>query len=94
VNQFKNCQLQRDRLLTFDPLSWGAIVKGAVLSQMPHEAVVTATKCVRHYGVSANAVYKEAEDAGQEKIWDTLEGIYRVSKMTWYLNYVGHFGPI
>jgi hypothetical protein len=55
---------------------------------MPHEAVVTSTKCVRHYGVSANAIYKEAEDAGQEKIWDTLEGIYRVSKMTWYINYV------
>jgi hypothetical protein len=58
---------------------------------MPHEAVVTSTKCVRHYGVSANAVYKEAENAGQEKIWDTLENIYRVSKMTWYINYVSYF---
>jgi hypothetical protein len=62
--------------------------RGAVLSQMPHQAVVTATKCVRHYGVSAGIVYKEAEDAGQEKIWDSFEGIYRVMKMTWYLNYV------
>lgn len=62
--------------------------RGAVLSQMPSEAVVTVTKCPRHYGVSANAIYKEAEDAGQEKIWDSLEGVYRVSKMTWYLNFV------
>jgi hypothetical protein len=60
------------------------------LSQMPHEAVVTATKCVRHYGVSCTNIYKESEDAGQEKIWDKLEGVYRVSKMTWYLNYVSH----
>jgi hypothetical protein len=58
---------------------------------MPHEAVVTSTKCVRHYGVSANAIYKEAEDAGQEKIWDSYEGLYRVSKMTWYLNYVSYY---
>lgn len=58
------------------------------MSQMPHEAVVTSTKCVRHYGVSANAIYKEAEDLGQEKIWDTYEGLWRVCKMTWYLNYV------
>lgn len=67
--------------------AWGAIVRGAVLSQMPQEAVVTATKCVRHYGVSCTNIYKESEDAGQEKFWDKLEGVYRVSKMTWYLNY-------
>jgi len=60
---------------------------------MPHEAVVTATKCVRHYGVSCTNIYKESEDAGQEKIWDKLEGVYRVSKMTWYLNYVSPFSP-
>jgi len=65
--------------------------RGAVLSQMPREAVVTSTKSVRHYGVSANAVYKEAEDAGQPKIWDRFESIYRVSKMTWYINYVSLF---
>jgi hypothetical protein len=58
---------------------------------MPREAVVTSTKAVRHYGVSANAVYKEAEDAGQPKIWDRFESIYRVSKMTWYINYVSLF---
>jgi len=55
---------------------------------MPHEAVVTSTKSVRHYGVSANAIYKEAEDLGQEKIWDSYESLFRVSKMTWYINYV------
>jgi hypothetical protein len=60
---------------------------------MPHQAVVTATKCVRHYGVSARAMYKESEDAGQEKIYDAWEGIYRVMKMTWYLNYVSYFYP-
>lgn len=65
--------------------------RGAVLSQMPHEAVVTSTKSVRHYGVSANAIYKEAEDAGQPKIWDKYESLYRVSKMTWYINYVSLF---
>jgi hypothetical protein len=58
---------------------------------MPHEAVVTSTKCVRHYGVSCTNIYKESEDAGQEKFWDVLEGVYRVSKMTWYLNYVSRF---
>lgn len=55
---------------------------------MPHEAVVTSTKSVRHYGVSANAVYKETEDAGQPKVWDAYEQIHRVSKMTWYISYV------
>lgn len=50
-------------------------------------------KCVKHYGVAARAIYNEAEDAGQEKIWDAWEGIYRVMKMTWYLNYVRDLSP-
>lgn len=55
---------------------------------MPHEAVVTATKAVRHYGISVNSRYKESEDAGQEKIWDPDEGCYRVRKMNWFISYV------
>jgi hypothetical protein len=55
---------------------------------MPHEAVVTSTKSVRHYCISANAIYKEEENAGQTEIWDRYESLYRVSKMTWYINYV------
>ena len=52
---------------------------------MPHEAVITSTVATRHYGVTANAIYRESEDAGQEKIRDKYEGIYRVRKMTWYI---------
>jgi hypothetical protein len=55
---------------------------------MPHEAAVTSTKATKHYGVSANAVYNEAEDAGQPKLWDPYESCYRVRKITWYIYYV------
>ncbi|KAH0566440.1 hypothetical protein GP486_000152 [Trichoglossum hirsutum] len=67
------------------PDAWGAIVKGAVLSQMPQEAVITSVVAPRHYGVTANNIYRESEDAGQPKIWDKYECIHRVSKMTWFI---------
>lgn len=62
--------------------------RGAVLSQLPHEAAVTSTQAVKHYGVSANSIYKESEDAGQPKLWDRYENTWRVTKMTWYINMV------
>jgi hypothetical protein len=59
--------------------------RGAILSQLPSEAVITSTVAVRHYGVEAHSTYKESEDAGQPKFWDKYYGQYRCSKMTWYI---------
>ncbi|EHL02286.1 putative Heat shock 70 kDa protein 12A [Glarea lozoyensis 74030] len=42
---------------------------------------------VKYVTTSPSHQYKESEDAGQEKWWDSYEGFYRVQKMTWYLNY-------
>ncbi|KAL9607109.1 MAG: hypothetical protein Q9167_007949 [Letrouitia subvulpina] len=69
------------------PDAWAAIAKGAVLSQIRREAPATITSTVarRHYGVSANGKYNEDEDIGQPKIWDHYDGIWRVSKMIWYI---------
>ncbi|MCJ1283392.1 hypothetical protein MMC26_002720 [Xylographa opegraphella] len=65
--------------------AWSAIVKGAVLSQLPQEASITSSVATRHYGVSAMSTYNEAEDSGQIKKKDTYTGVDRVSKMTWYI---------
>jgi hypothetical protein len=55
------------------------------MSQLPEEAVITSSVATKHYGVSANGVYNEDEDAGQKKVWDIYESIFRVSKMTYYI---------
>ena len=54
--------------------------RGAVLSQLPKEAVITSTVATQHYGVSALAAYDEAEDAGQPICKDRFTGRDRVSK--------------
>lgn len=58
------------------------------MSLLPQEAAITSLSAQRHYGVSANCIYKEQEDYGQEKIWDHWEHRWRVAKMTWYINKV------
>ena len=63
-------------------------LRGTVMSQLPQEAAITSTSAPRHYGVRANTHYKESEDYGREKIWDHWEDLWRVAKMTWYINKV------
>ncbi|ETI20493.1 hypothetical protein G647_08530 [Cladophialophora carrionii CBS 160.54] len=65
--------------------AWSAIVKGAVLSQLPHETVVKSVVSARHYGVSAHTAYDEVRDAGQYCWHDASLGHKRVNKMTWYI---------
>lgn len=88
ASQFLKSRLERanpDIQVIQPPDAWSAIVKGAILSQLPSEAVITSTVAVRHYGVEAHSVYKESEDAGQPKFWNKYYGQYRCSKMTWYI---------
>ncbi|KAI5460779.1 hypothetical protein BGZ63DRAFT_414898 [Mariannaea sp. PMI_226] len=67
------------------PDAWAAIAKGAVLSRMPREAIVTTTSATRHYGVSSWNAHDPIRDAGQPtKIW--RDGTTRSRKMTWYIN--------
>lgn len=65
--------------------SWSAIVRGAVMSQLPSEASVVTSIAPKHYGVAARSLYIEEEDAGQEKSWDIEYEQWRVKKMTWYI---------
>ncbi|MCJ1301655.1 hypothetical protein MMC08_004456, partial [Hypocenomyce scalaris] len=65
--------------------AWSAIVKGAVLSQLPDEATITSSVATRHYGVSANNDWEEIRDRGQEKVWLESHGKFKVAKMTWYI---------
>ncbi|KAK5223509.1 hypothetical protein LTR72_004895 [Exophiala xenobiotica] len=65
--------------------AWSAIVKGAVLSQLPHQTLVKSVVAPRHYGVSAHSQYVEMRDAGQHCWYDASHGHKTVSKMTWYI---------
>ncbi|KAH8654245.1 hypothetical protein BGZ61DRAFT_500616 [Ilyonectria robusta] len=56
--------------------AWAAILKGAVLSRLPHQAVVVSTQATHHYGVAALSIYEPAIDKG------------RPTEMTWYI-YIG-----
>ncbi|KAH8647033.1 Hsp70 family protein-like protein [Tricladium varicosporioides] len=64
--------------------AWSAIVKGAVLSQLPQEqtATVTTTIAARHYGVCALSPV-EAGDEAQPVVWDSFKERNRVLKLTW-----------
>lgn len=66
--------------------AWTAIVRGAVLSRLPQEAVVVSNCVERHYGVTARSVLDEFRDKGQKKHWDQWEELYRCDIMTWYLH--------
>ncbi|KAI0542677.1 actin-like ATPase domain-containing protein [Xylaria digitata] len=65
--------------------AWAAIVKGAVLSRIPHHATVRSTQAVRHYGVSAWAPYQGPEDDGRPTRINPEDGIVRVLRNTWYI---------
>ncbi|KAH7305867.1 hypothetical protein B0I35DRAFT_483623 [Stachybotrys elegans] len=64
--------------------AWGAIVNGAALSRLPHEAHVVSTSSTKHCGVEAYGVYDVLEDAGQPtKV--LKDGTTRTRKITWYV---------
>ena len=58
--------------------------RGAVLSQLPNEALVTSVVATRHYGVRATSQYVD-EDVGQETWFDESRGHYRVTRVKIYL---------
>ncbi|TVY34329.1 Heat shock 70 kDa protein 12B [Lachnellula subtilissima] len=66
--------------------AWAAIVKGAVLSQLPEEASIVSSQATRHYGVSARHVFDPRTDQGQPQHYDPVTGKTRVLTMTWYIH--------
>ncbi|KAI9888402.1 MAG: hypothetical protein M1814_000494 [Vezdaea aestivalis] len=71
-------QEQRPDIQVIQPHdAWAAILKGAVMSQLPEKAVITSTVATNHYGVSALYTYRETEHAGQTKLWDKYEKLWR-----------------
>ncbi|KAH8745651.1 hypothetical protein F5883DRAFT_654386 [Diaporthe sp. PMI_573] len=68
--------------------AWAAILKGAVLSRLPQQAVVVSTQATHHYGVSALAIYEPAIDKGRPTEVHPSDGVARTEKMTWYI-YIG-----
>ncbi|TGO15998.1 hypothetical protein BTUL_0033g00360 [Botrytis tulipae] len=50
--------------------AWSAIVKGAVLTQLPQKVSVVSTQATRHYGVTAHQAYHDIEDKGYPKFMD------------------------
>ncbi|TVY38304.1 Heat shock 70 kDa protein 12B [Lachnellula occidentalis] len=66
--------------------AWAAIVKGAVLSQLPEETNIVSSQATRHYGVSARHVFDPRTDQGQPQHHDKVTGEKRVLTMTWYIH--------
>ncbi|KAH8663252.1 hypothetical protein BGZ61DRAFT_431957 [Ilyonectria robusta] len=67
------------------PDAWAAIAKGAALSRVPREAIVTSTSSTRHYGVRVRTPHDSIQDLGQPIIIDRT-GRARSVTMTWYIN--------
>uniref|UniRef100_A0A0B7KQL2 Actin-like ATPase domain-containing protein n=1 Tax=Bionectria ochroleuca TaxID=29856 RepID=A0A0B7KQL2_BIOOC len=64
--------------------AWGAIAKGAVLSQLEREATVTSASFTKHYGVDSWETIDPIADIDQPtKIW--RDGTTKVKRMTWYI---------
>ncbi|KAH7175320.1 hypothetical protein EDB81DRAFT_769600 [Dactylonectria macrodidyma] len=66
------------------PDAWAAIAKGAALSRMPREAIVTSTSATCHYGVSARAIHDSILDHGRPT-FVSRDGEIRSDRMTWYI---------
>lgn len=66
--------------------AWAAIVKGAVLSQIPTQATVTSTKAVRHYGIRATCPFDATTDQGRPTYFDSFYGTQRVRDYRWYIH--------
>ena len=54
--------------------------RGAVLSLLPNEAIVTSTVARSHYGVCANSLYDDSEDTGQPTWYDASIGKRKIKK--------------
>ncbi|QPG97248.1 hypothetical protein C2857_006028 [Epichloe festucae Fl1] len=65
--------------------AWAAVVKGAVLSQLPRQTIVTSTVATRHYGIELGHVYDRARDLGQPTTLDR-EGTVRCNVMEWWIH--------
>ncbi|KAJ4245770.1 hypothetical protein NW762_013894 [Fusarium torreyae] len=66
------------------PDAWAAIAKGAALSRLPGETIVTSISATRHYGVSAWEIHDHSLDAGQPTRVNR-DGTTRSEQMTWYI---------
>lgn len=55
--------------------------RGAVLSQLPREAIVVSNQATRHYGVDALDQWEDERDKGQTKHLDASTGVNRVQKV-------------
>ncbi|KAG6261192.1 hypothetical protein E4U49_004158 [Claviceps purpurea] len=64
--------------------AWAAIVKGAVLSELPGQAAVTSTCATRHYGAKYGTPYDVSRDAG-ERIYLSRMGEMMVDQMGWFI---------
>lgn len=58
------------------------MARGAVLSQLPHEAVVTSTIAPRNYGVAAMDIFDEVRDKDQARTRDETTGRWRVKRVS------------
>ncbi len=56
--------------------------RGAVLSKIPHQALVVSFKAQRHYGVSAFEEYNAILDKDQERVPDASDGKDKVLKVS------------
>ncbi|KAH9205472.1 Hsp70 family protein-like protein [Leptodontidium sp. 2 PMI_412] len=65
--------------------AWAAIVKGAVLSQLPQQALIVSNQATRHYGVTSSNPFDATRDSGQVKTWNSAQGVDTVELMTWYI---------
>ncbi|GAB0134427.1 hypothetical protein EsDP_00002801 [Epichloe bromicola] len=65
--------------------AWAAVVKGAVLSQLPRQTIVASTVATRHYGTRINLVYDRARDLGQPTTL-SRDGTVRCAVMEWFIH--------
>jgi hypothetical protein len=56
------------------------VTRGAVLSQLPNEALVTSVVAPRHYGVKADCRIED-EDLGQKSEYDARLGFVKVARV-------------
>lgn len=63
--------------------------RGAALSKLPNNAIVTSISAVRHYGVQAGCIFDPAIDNGQRTYVDPFDGATKACRVRKQLHQKG-----
>lgn len=63
--------------------------RGVAMRVVCSAPVITSPRAPKHYGSDGFSVWYQARDAGQKKLWDPWDEVWRCEVMVWFIHKVG-----